>query len=140
LTGTKRGKARLAGSRKETAKETAKALELIPQPNGRGALLSGGKPGNKGGGRTRSEVRDAYLLGAEEALPVLLGHLRAEGNPDLQQQAADKFLRYGLGAVKEVTVEAVREKVQQTLDIIQGLVSNEQFMRIVRELEPVWSK
>jgi hypothetical protein len=125
LTGTKRGKARLAGSRKETAKETAKALELIPQPNGRGALLSGGKPGNKGGGRTRSEVRDAYLLGAEEAL---------------QQQAADKFLRYGLGAVKEVTVEAVREKVQQTLDIIQGLVSNEQFMRIVRELEPVWSK
>ena len=30
---------------------------LIPQPNGRGSLLSGGMPGNKGGGRPREEIR-----------------------------------------------------------------------------------
>ena len=33
---------------------------LIPQPGGRGALLSGGMPGNKGGpGRPRNELKEA---------------------------------------------------------------------------------
>lgn len=47
---------------------------LVPQPNGRGALLSGGLPGNRGGpGRPPSEVRKlARKLSSEyfvEALP-----------------------------------------------------------------------
>jgi hypothetical protein len=51
-------------TRTKTAKPTPKSgSALIPQPNGRGALLSGGKLGNKGGiGRPPSELR-ARLVG-----------------------------------------------------------------------------
>jgi hypothetical protein len=52
------------GNGQKTAKKTAKrtvesaALKLVPQPNGKGALLSGGVPGNKGGsGRPRKAFK-----------------------------------------------------------------------------------
>jgi hypothetical protein len=42
---------------KKTAKKTPKLPALIPQPNGKGALLAGGLPGNKGGGRPPDAIR-----------------------------------------------------------------------------------
>ena len=39
-------------------------VELIPQPHG-GALASGGTPGNKGGGRPPSALREAFRGGGQ---------------------------------------------------------------------------
>lgn len=44
--------------RPKSASETAK-VKLVPRPDGRGALLTGGVPGNAGGGRPPSLVRAA---------------------------------------------------------------------------------
>lgn len=56
-----------------TAKVTAKpGLALIPQPDGRGALLSGGMPGNRGGiGKPKSLVRQRCRDSFDERIPVL---------------------------------------------------------------------
>jgi len=45
---------------KKTTKKTAKQPHLIPQPNGKGALMSGGTPGNKGGGRHKDFATELY--------------------------------------------------------------------------------
>lgn len=54
----------------KTAKKTAKPA-LVPQPNGRGALLAGGMPGNAGGGRRASEVIAASREAYDAAIPYL---------------------------------------------------------------------
>ena len=48
---------------RKTAVKTA--VDLVPQRHG-GALLRGGKPGNRGGGRPRSLVRDDLLQAGHE--------------------------------------------------------------------------
>lgn len=60
------------------SRQTAvKTPVLIPQPNG-GALLSGGKPGNKGGGRVREyvEERAAELLTDKQVWDVQLARAK----------------------------------------------------------------
>ena len=51
--------------------------KLTPQPGGRGALLSGGKPGNKGGGRPRNELRGLLRQDLESAQRQLRERLDA---------------------------------------------------------------
>ena len=62
----------------ETAKQSAMPA-LIPQPNGKGALLSGGVPGNKGGGRPSSAIRETLRASFEKRIPVL--EQVADGKP-----------------------------------------------------------
>lgn len=48
------------------------SVVLVPRPNGKGALLSGGKPGNKGGGRPLDRIRHLALSGLEQAMPKIV--------------------------------------------------------------------
>ena len=48
----------------------SKDAELVPQAHG-GALLAGGKPGNKGGGRTPNELRALFREPLAKLLPVV---------------------------------------------------------------------
>lgn len=50
---------------------TAATPGLVPQPNGRGALLAGGMPNNRGGGRRPSEVIAASREAYDVAIPYL---------------------------------------------------------------------
>ncbi len=54
----------------ERASETANPT-LVPQPGGRGALYSGGKPGNSGGGRPPSALRAVAREHLDERLEDL---------------------------------------------------------------------
>ncbi len=56
---------------------------LVRQPGGRGALLSGGQLGNKGGGRPRDEfkARMAALASSDEAYAYLAECLRGDHGP-----------------------------------------------------------
>lgn len=76
--------------------------DLIPQKHG-GALYSGGKPGNKGGGRPKSVVR---ALAREEGYKSLVRLAkRAEAEEMSMADAirlADLQLKYGIGTQSEV--------------------------------------
>jgi hypothetical protein len=52
-------------TRTKSAKESPKMPSLVVQPNGRGAIYSGGVPGNAGGGRPKDIVRDKLANLAE---------------------------------------------------------------------------
>ena len=69
----------LSLSGRQSATKTAKQPHLIPQPNGRGALLSGGKPGNKGGGRVKEKVyeRAAEILTDDTVWDVQLARAKS---------------------------------------------------------------
>ncbi len=81
--------------------------KLVPRPDGKGALLTGGVPGNKGGtGRPPNEVRAlARELGYRSlgALDKVLAKIEAqleEGksiNTDLLLKIADHTNKFGLG-------------------------------------------
>ena len=95
--------------------------KLIPQPHG-GALLAGGKPGNKGGGRPRDEIRRKFLsILSVKGLAILreildaprerehvcpkCGHSETIQPPktdDVALKALDLAGKYGLGTYKEI--------------------------------------
>lgn len=59
---------------KKTTKETT--ITKRPQPNGRGALNSGGTPGNRGGGRkSNAFVEECERLTDDVALPKIAQYL-----------------------------------------------------------------
>lgn len=146
--------------RKTAGKTTAPSKR--PQPHG-GALLTGGVPGNKGGtGRPPSELR-AQLRGsfaervkvleqfADGSMPLRercpkCGHEEPASlatalpvEPSDRLRALDMLAKYGLGTLKEISVENVRERVRSTLSVIQTHVSPEQYQTIVQALKPVWA-
>jgi hypothetical protein len=79
--------------------------ELIPQPDGRGALLSGGMPGNKGGtGRPPSLIRAAL----RESFDARIQILEEIADGKLYEvkdriKAMETLAKYGLGTKSEVT-------------------------------------
>ena len=86
---------------------------LIPQPNGRGALLSGGVPGNKGGGNVKSKARQAAAEGGAKAIKLLnqiLASLEAEFDSGVidkklineVSRALEALGKYGLGEIQTV--------------------------------------
>jgi hypothetical protein len=155
---------------------------LIPQPRG-GALLSGGKPGNKGGtGRPTNEIREmlrgfvsdhaVIIADIARGEPVHRTHVRITdlvehvhcqkcGVPQLRPNDIDAALteiavvvsasprdriaaleyasRYGVGTIKEVSIDSVRERMGRTLDLIRERVAPEQYASIVQAIGPVWS-
>lgn len=58
---------------------------------------------------------------------------------DTRLRAYDTAARYGIGQLKEVSVEHVRERVKQTLEIIRASVEPEKAEQIVGELKAVWT-
>lgn len=113
--------------------------EKVPQAHG-GALLAGGMPGNKGGGRLPFAVREAALEGAAKAIPKLIAHLDDKDN-DVVQGAADKLLKYGLGTQKDVrlTMDDVKDRLARTLDTIRKHAPPEITQRIMNEIKEHWT-
>lgn len=93
--------------RQRRTSEKKSAPQLIPRPDGKGALLSGGVPGNKGGtGRPPNEVRALARdlgyrsLGAIEKVLEKIEAQLEEGKPvntDLLLRIAEHANKYGLG-------------------------------------------
>lgn len=89
--------------------------ELIPQEHG-GALLPGGKPGNRGGGALRSEARERALGGGNKGITLLdeyldeIIKLREETNKPLSEivksseltRIVECLAKYGLGEIQNV--------------------------------------
>lgn len=77
---------------RKSAKDSAKHPKLIRQPNGRGALLSGGVPGNKGGGRPPDFLKALKQQGAEKATEQIHELLKTKAlDPDQLIKIAKEF-------------------------------------------------
>jgi hypothetical protein len=127
--------------RAKTAKKTAKN-SLIPQPNGKGALLPGGQPGNKGGGRMKSEVRAAALEGADIAIPFLIKVVKdakAGKGPRREGIASSKvLLQFGLGTQTEVSVDDIRNRLTRQLEVLREELPAPLLDRILPRLRVIW--
>ena len=77
----------------------------IPQPHG-GALNSGGTPGNKGGSKPRSAIRDQCKeLFERKGLTRLEKILQSDDTRNSDHiKAGEVLARYGIGELKEVVV------------------------------------
>jgi hypothetical protein len=70
--------------------------ELVPQPNGKGALLKGGVVGNRGGtGRPKSEIRRACAEAFDSRIPRLLEIMDNASTPQEYMKALDLLGKYG---------------------------------------------
>lgn len=135
---------RASGSRQpKEARKTAKktAIALVPRPDGRGALLAGGVPGNAGGpGRPRSAVRALALEGADVAVPKLVAILEnPKSRPAAVVAAAAALLKYGLGTVREVSVDEVKDRLRLTVAVIRGELAPADAERVLAAIRPIWT-
>lgn len=78
--------------------------ELIEQKHG-GALLSGGVPGNKGGGRYPDRIKQILQEGMFEAAPSIVQLAKGGEHVSAGDQisAFDKLGKYGVGEAKTNT-------------------------------------
>jgi hypothetical protein len=118
-------------------KPHGKSLELIPQAHG-GALNSGGTPGNKGGaGRPPSAIRAQMREHLDSK--VLKKVMTEFETGDLDTlDVADFLAKYGLGTMKEVSVENVRERLRLTLEVLRRELSAAELRAIIPQIEGVW--
>lgn len=139
---------------------------MIPQPHG-GALRNGG-PNAGGSGRPRNEIRDRLAaIVDEDGVAFIRGVVRGEvatrlvstcehcgkepsaarsadeivkSIPAIADRVAafDKAARYGIGTTKEITVDHVTGRLEETYRILLAHLDAETFARIDAELGKVW--
>jgi hypothetical protein len=138
---------------KKTAAKTA-AVQLVPQPHG-GALATGGIPGNAGGGRPPSIVRERCRRGFDRRIPVLeaiadgepVQKMRLPDGEELEAvvsaspadriRAMDVLGRYGL-ATGRLDLEDVRLRLARTLQRITEVCDPETAESLLTALEQMW--
>lgn len=146
-------------ARKRAKKTTAKSTALIPQEHG-GALRPGGT--NAGGpGRPPSAVRAVLREAYEDRIPFL--RALADGKPITLRTATssknakgertvtskkrvftpgvndrlaamEQLARYGIGTTKEVSVDAVKAKVEAMLNVLKQELEPALYERLLPEL------
>jgi hypothetical protein len=135
---------------KIAGKKAAKP-SLVPQPHG-GALYSGGVPGHNGrnAGRPPSALRERLRGSLEDRVAVLeeIADDRVavleeiaddpESQPSDRIRSIDVLAKYGLGTVREVTVDQVRGRLRQTLAIIRAELPSLEAERLIERLQEVW--
>ena len=117
-----------------------RAVELVPQKHG-GALLAGGRPGNRGGsGRPSNALRERLRGSLDERVAVLE---EIADNPDASDRdrikAVDILGKYGLGTVREITVEDVRGRLRATLELLRDELDEDQADRLIGRLKGIWT-
>jgi len=132
-------------------------LELVPQKHG-GALLKGGVPGHRGGtGRPPSEIRERLRGSLSDRVSVLeeIADRPREANvtcPECGSEVAvnppandgdriraiDTLAKYGLGTLKEVSVDQVQDRLRTTLAIIRDRLDEHVAEGLINELRGAW--
>ena len=135
---SKRSKSKPAARHRLNGKRPhAKSVALVPQLHG-GAIRTGGNPGNKGGtGRPPSAIRARMREHLDsEVLDSVMDEFE-KGELDTLD-VAEFLAKYGLGTMKEVSVENVRERLRLTLEVLRRELSAPQLRAIIPQIEGVW--
>lgn len=132
--------AKKGGANGKSNTEKNSEVELIVQPNGQGALLAGGKPGNKGGtGPPPSAIR-AYCRGSFAVRIPILEDIAAgeyKATPRDRIKAMDVLAKYG-GVDKLALMpdelpsrEITPERVEEMWQRLRMITSIEDFERLL---------
>ena len=152
---TVRGETAEAQERTKSGKDSG--VSLVPQPHG-GALWSGGVPGNRGGsGGLPSALRERLRGSLADRVQVLeeiadrprrliiecakCGHATKVGPPasDADRiRAVDVLAKYGLGTLREVSIDHVRDRLRRTLRTISDTLEPGDAERVIGQLREVW--
>lgn len=82
---------------------------------------------------------DESLVPSDPAFADVEVSVDASATVTQRVQAADLMARYGVGQMKELSADNVRERLGKTLDTLQGILSPEQYERACKEIEPHWA-
>src|SRR2546427_8351809 len=113
---------------------------LVPQAHG-GAVYSGGVPGHRGGsGRPPSALRER-LRGSFEDRITVLEEIADDDEADPQDRirAIDTLAKYGIGTLREVSVEHVRDRLRETLQVLSEELPSKQAAHLINRLRGIWS-
>ena len=107
-------------AKNKSATNSAKQPTLVPQPGGKGALLTGGVPGNKGGGRPPDEFkrRMAELASSDKALAYLEASLNGEHGPEVALRAQQYAAERGYGKVSQAVEHTGKDGASLVVRII----------------------
>ena len=78
-------------------------------------------------------------LEPRESATVEIEVLQSASNRD-RIGALELAAKYGLGQLKEVSTENVRERVKETLEVIRQLCPEDVAARVIQALRPVWTE
>jgi hypothetical protein len=107
---------------------------------------TGAHPGNTGGKKGRSgpkpdRVRRALLAAGANRIKVLAEI--ADGN-DVEAKTSDRvkaietMFKYGMGTVQEVTVDNIRARLAQTIELVRQELDPETAERLLARMSPIW--
>ena len=114
--------------------------QRIRQPHG-GALLAGGQPGNRGGpGRVPSVLRER-LRGSLDERVVVLEQIADDESAQHRDRirAVDTLAKYGLGQIREVSVDDVRGKLGATIELLRQELDPDEADHLITRLRGIWS-
>ena len=128
-------------ARKSPTKSPTPPGALVVPPHGNGKLRHGSRRGTNGGGTGRppSAIRERLRGSFEERIEVL-----EEIADDPMQTPADRtraidlLAKYGLGTTKEITVEHVRDKLQDTIALIREQLPRDQAEPLLERMRTIW--
>ena len=102
--------------------------------------MAGGQPGNAGGvGRPPSALRERLRGSLDERVVVLEQIADDESAAHRDRiRAVDTLAKYGLGQIREVTVEHVRERLRLTLELVRAELDPDEADRLIGRLREIW--
>jgi hypothetical protein len=124
----------------DTREIAAELPALVPQRHG-GAVYAAGVPGHRGGpGRPPSALRERLRGSFEERIAVLEEIADDdEADPQDRIRAIDTLAKYGIGALREVSVEHVRDRLRETLQVLCEELPSKQAAYLINRLREIWS-
>lgn|SRR5574341_1808029 len=121
-------------------KTPAKTPVIVPQSHG--GALQVGNPGNVGGaGRPSSALRERLRGSFQERVKVL-EEIADDHEAHAQDRirAIDVLAKYGVGVVRELSVDDVRDRLRDTIIIIREALAPHQVPKVLAELREVWTR
>ena len=123
---TKSNSRKSKSGNKKPQKTTAKTTALVPQAHG-GALLAGGKPGNRGGGRPPDLIRQRCRESFDKRIPILEQIAddrlkKGSAQPKVRDRilALSELAKVGLGFGAQIVAAQVDTPDDHTFTLVLG--------------------
>jgi hypothetical protein len=111
----------------------------VTVPGPRGGMLRQGNPGNKGGGRTPSEIRASARRRFDKLMPHLSKIARKETAKDSDKIRAIEVLGR-IGMDRAISIEDIKAALKETNREIFDFLPRDQAEALISRLRPIWRK
>lgn len=117
-------------------KPDSSAIARIVQPNG-SALLAGGVPGNRGGGRPPSAIRATARMSFDDLLPALVDIVKKKGTKNVDKiRGIDVLGKYGMG--HPVSIDDVRARLIEQNEVTREFLPPEMADQLIAKFKAIW--